>query len=193
MMLEFEVTELHRRLANLIQLGCIVETDYFSAIPRVRVEIGKLLTAWLPILTQRAGLDRSWWPMDIGEQVMILAPSGDLAQGIVLGSINQQAFPAIAQTSDVHRIQYSDGAVIEYNHTSHYLKAILPSSAKTKLISDGGIEITGDLTIKGNLVVNGDISDQHHSMQADRNIYNAHTHAGVQPGAGITATPQPTQ
>jgi len=53
----------------------------------------------------------------------VLAPGGDLNQAVVLGSLYQQAFPAIAQTADVHRIQYSDGAVIEYDRKAHQLKA----------------------------------------------------------------------
>ena len=32
--LDFEVTELHRRLSNLIRLGTIEQTDYSSDIPQ---------------------------------------------------------------------------------------------------------------------------------------------------------------
>ncbi len=79
-MVEFEITELHRRLANLVMLGKVVEADYGHVIPKLKVNIGELQTARLPMLTQRAGNDVSWWPLEVGEQVVVLSPSGDLTQ-----------------------------------------------------------------------------------------------------------------
>jgi phage baseplate assembly protein V len=114
-MFAFEITELHRRLANVVFLGKIVEADYSQTIPKLKIKIGNLQTAWLLMLTQRAGNDVSWWPLEVGEQVLVLSPSGELNQGVVLGAINQKAFAAPGNSADVHRHVYSDGAVIEYN------------------------------------------------------------------------------
>ena len=193
MTLDFEVSELYRRLANLIQLGQVIETDYLNEVPRVRVKIGELTTAWLPMMTQRAGCDRSWWPMEIGEQVLILAPGGELSQAVILGALYQQAFPTIAHTADVHQIQYSDGAVVEYDRKSHHLKASLPPGAQTELRSDGGVTIIGDVSVQGHLTVSGEVSDRYRSMQTDRQIFNTHVHAGVQSGSSVSAAPEPKQ
>jgi len=183
-MFEFEITELQRRVANAIRLARVVATDYQGAIPRVRVVIGPLTTAWLPLLTLRAGPDQAWWPVEVDEQVIVLSPNGELPQGIVLGALNQQRFPAVGQSVDVHRMTYADGAVIEYNRQTHHLQATLPSGATTTLISDGGVSIVGDVSVTGNITASGDITDHTRSMQADRAIYNRHTHPGVSRGRG---------
>jgi len=198
-MIDFEITELHRRLANIIQLGKIVETNYAEVIPKAKVEIGELKTAWLPMLVQRAGSDSSAWLLEINEQVLILSPSGDLAQGIILGSLNQQAFPSVTNESHIHRSQYKDGAVIEYDRKKHVLKAILPSGAKTEIQSDGGIKLTGDVTVIGNIKTEGDIkatgdiTDKKRSMKQDRATFNIHKHLGITPGVGSTLVPTEQQ
>lgn len=191
--IDFDISELNRRLTNIIRLGKVLDTNYTKIIPRVKIAVGDLETAWLPILTQRAGHDSTWWPLNIGEQVIVLSPSGELAQGVVLGSINQQAFPAMGNDTHQHRTQYRDGAVIEYNSKQHHLSVVLPNDATIAIVSEGGVSIQGDLIIDGDVKASGDISDHTRSMQADREIYNSHTHAGVKPGGGKTLPPQATQ
>lgn len=185
-MFEFEITELQRRLANLVRIGRIADIDYSGAIPRVRVRIDPLTTAWLPLISLRAGPDQSWWPVEINEQVIVLSPSGELNQGIVLGSICQQRFPADGDSIDVHRTTYADGAVIEYDRAAHHLHAALPAGATTALISDGGVSIVGDVTVTGNINASGDITDHTRSMENDRNLYNDHRHP---PGIPLTGVP----
>ena len=192
-MIEFEITELNRRLANLIVLGKVVEADYTQTIPKLKIKVGECRTAWLPMLCQRAGLDVSWWPLEVGEQVVVLSPSGELTQGVVLGAINQMAFPSMGHHADSHKHVYADGAVIEYNRKAHHLSAILPSGATTTLVSDGGVNITGDVVVTGNITASKDITDNTRSMQADRDIFNAHDHSGVRTGSGTTATPNQSQ
>jgi len=193
MNLAFEVTELHRRLANMVLLAKVIEADYSGSIPKAKVVVGEITSAWLPMLVSRAGNDRSWWPLEIGEQVVVLSPSGELTQGVVLGSINQQSIPANGNSADHHRITYSDGAVIEYDRKAHHLKAVLPNGASTQLISEGGVEIVGDVFVAGNITATQDIKDHTRSMQADRDIYNAHTHSGIKSGPGSTAPPNQSQ
>jgi len=73
MNLAFEVTELHRRLANMVLLAKVIEADYSGSIPKAKVVVGEITSAWLPMLVSRAGNDRSWWPLEIGEQVRVIA------------------------------------------------------------------------------------------------------------------------
>jgi len=189
----FEIAELHRRLGNLLKIGRIEKTDYSQAIPLCRVRVGDLLTGWLPMLALRAGPDNCWWPFEIGEQVVVLSPSGDPAQGIVLGAINQRSFPAQGDRPDRHRVVYADGAVIEYDRSAHHLKAVLPEGATTEIVSSGGVSIVGDVAVIGNITASGDITDHTRSMQGDRDIFNAHTHSGIRSGPGNTQTPNQQQ
>ena len=187
MNLHYEVSELHRRLANMLLLGKVIDVSFETSIPRVKVAIGDLKTTWLPMLVQRACNDVSFWPLEKGEQVLVFSPNGELTQAVVLGSINQKDSPAVGDCVDVHRTQYSDGAVIEYDRKAHCLSAVLPSGGTVKLVADGGLTITGDVKVVGNIESTKDISDQTRSMREDRDIYNQHTHGGVLSGGANTA------
>lgn len=146
------VTELERRQANIVRIGTIAEADYQRA--RVRVAIGRLRTAWLPWLTHRAAGDRSWHAPEVGEQVLVLAPSGELAAAVVIPAIYQTAHPAPADTPDLARLAFADGAVLEYDRAAHKLKAVIPGtvevSAQGDIIaitqSNATLTASGDLT-----------------------------------------------
>lgn len=152
-----EIAELKRRLDNILRKGKIEEADY--ALARVRVKSGDIVTDWLPWFTQRAGLDISWWPPTKGEQVMILSPSGDLAQGAVLPALFQSVHPACGDRSTVSRHTYKDGAVIEYDEEAHLLYGYIPGYAL--LECDRDIEAVAGQHIKvtakeGNIDVTAD-------------------------------------
>ncbi len=154
-MMDFEITELNRRLANMITLGVVAEADYEAAL--VRVQIGELLSAWLPWGVLRAGNDRTWWSPEVGEQVMVISPSGDPAQGIVLTALYQNEHPAPDNNPNIHKVIYKDGAAIEYDRENHHLKAVLPSGGTAELQADGGITIVGDITVEGAINVSKDV------------------------------------
>ncbi|UIJ38965.1 phage baseplate assembly protein V [Desulfobaculum bizertense] len=143
--MSFQISELERRLAGLIRFGTVEAADYARA--RVRVRMGEAVTDWLPWLTLRAGKDRSWWPLEPGEQVLVLSVSGDTSQGVVLGSIFQQAHPAPAASKDLDRREYSDGAVIEYDRAAHRLRANIPGDAE--LVASGDISANAGKNITG--------------------------------------------
>ena len=62
---------------KLVQIAAIVEADYEQA--KVKVKMGDIITHWLPWLTVRAHNNKTWWAPEVGEQVLLLAPSGELA------------------------------------------------------------------------------------------------------------------
>jgi len=138
------ITELERKLANVLRLGSIEHADYATA--RVRVRIGPLLTTWLPWLTSRAGGDRSWWAPEIGEQVLVLSPSGDMGQGVVMPALYSTAKPPPAGAETVHRMIYADGAIIEYDRQTHRLKADIPGNVQVIAAGDITAQATGKIT-----------------------------------------------
>lgn len=179
------VAELARRLANLIRAGRIAQADYVRA--RVRVRIGDLLTGWLPWLTHRAGGDRSWWAPEVGEQVLVLSPDGEPAQGWVLPAGFSDAAPPPANRPEVHCTIYDDGAVIEYDRAAHKLTAMIPGDVvltaqgrltaeigatvaltaegdvavkAPRLVVEAAVEINGDVKVAGNISATGSILDQ---------------------------------
>lgn len=194
-----ELSDLKRRFENTVRIGVIAETDYAEA--RVRVAIGSLHTTWLPWLTSRAGRDRTWHAPEVGEQVVVISPSGDLAQGVVLAAIFYNEYPANAAQPTVHRTIYADGAVIEYDRAAGKLSASgLRSAAITAsgdiLLKAAAITLDGPVTTTATLQSAGDISDlnsAHGSLDSLRQAYNAHTHICSGPGgvSGLTGTPIP--
>lgn len=182
--MDFEVTELDRRLSNLIRLGRIEQADY--AAGKVRVKVGENVTTWLPWLTQRAGGDVTWHAPEVGEQVVILAPSGELNQGVVLAAVFQSAYPQPVNNKDKHHVKYQDGAVVEYDRAAHHLKAVLPAGATVELVADGGISITGDITLTGTLTASVDVV----AGPSNISLIN-HKTSLVQPGSGTSGVPVP--
>ncbi|MFW5499590.1 MULTISPECIES: phage baseplate assembly protein V [unclassified Maridesulfovibrio] len=146
--------DISRRLENTLRIGKICEADYGNA--RLRVKSGDVTTGWLPWITTRAGNDISWWAPELGEQVMVLSPGGDLAQGVVLPAIYQTASPACADRPTLDRHVYEDGAIIEYDKAAHRLYGYVPGSAL--LECDHDIEaIAGHDIFVGSLEGNIDV------------------------------------
>ena len=144
-----DMTDAERRLANLVVLGQVAELDAERA--RVRVKAGPILTAWLPFTTGRAGPDVTWHAPEPGEQVVLVAPGGDLNQAVVVGSLYRQAYPAPADSAEIIRTRFKDGAVMEYDREQHHWHLSVPSGGRIVLeigpstieMSDSGIRITG--------------------------------------------------
>ncbi|MDE5063224.1 phage baseplate assembly protein V, partial [Wolbachia endosymbiont of Drosophila chauvacae] len=96
----FAISELQRKLANIVRIGLVKEVDYEKA--RVKVQIGEFLTDWLPWITSKAGKDRNWSPPDIDEQVIILSALGELSLGVVLAGIYQEKYPAPENKKEIN-------------------------------------------------------------------------------------------
>ena len=193
---EFRLVELARRLANVIRAGVIAEVD--PAAARVRVRYGEdtaALTGWLPWITPRAGGgDTVWWAPKVLEQVLLLSPSGDLGQAIVLPALFSDSNSAPSGDPDKHLTIYADGAEIAYDQAAHKLKAVLPAGATAEITAPDGVTITGDVMITGdvtieggvdasgdidsggNVAAGGNVEDSLGTMNEMRGTYNSHTH-----------------
>ena len=143
-----EMTEAERRISNVALMGQVVALDTVRA--RVRVQAGPITTGWLPFATMRAGPDRTWHPPEPGEQVLLVAPGGDLNQGVVVGSLYRAEHPAPADSEDVSRTLFKDGAVMEYDRAQHHWRLAVPAGGKIVLeigattleLSDQGARLT---------------------------------------------------
>ncbi|WP_264707174.1 phage baseplate assembly protein V [Wolbachia endosymbiont (group A) of Acrocera orbiculus] len=116
----FAISELQRKMANIVRIGVVKEIDYEKA--KVRVKIGELLTDFLPWITSRAGEERSWLPPSINEQVVILSPLGELSLGVVLAGIYQEKYPAPENKKEINSIKFQDGTRLLYDKGKHHLE-----------------------------------------------------------------------
>ena len=143
-----DMTDAERRLSNLVMLGQVAELNVERA--RVRVQAGPILTAWLPFATVRAGLDRTWHAPEPGEQVVLVAPGGDLNQAVVVGSLYRDAYPPPSDSADISRTEWQDGAALAYDRQLHHWRLSVPGGGKIVLevgpskieMSDSGIRLT---------------------------------------------------
>ncbi|CDZ93581.1 phage baseplate assembly protein V [Pseudomonas saudiphocaensis] len=176
------ITDLMRRLENLIRLGTIAAVDHQAA--RCTVKSGGLSIPNLPWLAQRAGSSSDWDPPTVGEQCILFSPSGEPAQGIVLVGLYSQQRPAPSNSANLRRRTYPDGAVIDYDHAIHMLTATLPEGGKVKLIAPDGVSIIGNVDIEGLLRASEDV------IAGDISLVN-HRTKGVTPGNGVSLEPTP--
>lgn len=150
--------DLHRRLENIIRFGTIKTIHPAKPFTTVTVTIGAITTAKLRFLTLRAGKTKTWDPPTIGEEVMVLSPSGVLEMGVAIAGFNNidNSSPSddLNQTIRV----FEDGCIFTYDISSHMLSAILPPGGKAIITADGGVTVNGDTTINGNVQVNGSIA-----------------------------------
>lgn len=203
-----DIADLSRRIENIVRLGTVAEVDHPNAL--CRVDSGGLRTGWLPWIEHRAGQTRSWDPPSVGEQALILAPSGEAAAGIVIVGLYRTAHPAPDVSATTHVIDYPDGARISYDHASGHLEvggiqtariaAAVSVTLDTPLTHCTGRLTVDDLLTYGNgiagtggqnnNVISGDFTHADGDLSSNGIVLHTHTHGGVQPGGGSTGGPQ---
>ncbi|UTO29379.1 phage baseplate assembly protein V [Bartonella harrusi] len=136
-----DITDLKRRLANMVMVGTISHVDHKNA--RYRVKSGNLISDWIPDTQARAGKTCSYEGRDVGEQVVVVASSGDLAQGVIVGSIHTDAHQA-ADKGNIHRTIYPDGTMFEYDDEQNSYSMQIKSGGKFILTIADGVSLKGD-------------------------------------------------
>lgn len=115
--------EADRRVANLIQIGKVTAVN--AGAVKARVKLGDIDSPELPVGQLRAGALSFWWMPSVGEQVVVAAPSGDIARGIIICAIFAGNAPS------------SDGGVP------------MVDLAGGKIIFNGDLEVIGDVIASG--------------------------------------------
>jgi phage baseplate assembly protein V len=158
--MNYNNTQHDRLLANLIKYGRIESVDPDEGIATVDFD-GELVPG-LTWSKPSAGKTRKWWVPSKDEQVCVLSPSGDLAQGTIAFSMEQDEFPNAGNSADYERTIYDDGTVIEYNTASNTLMIDASASSGTVIIkcntatveAETSVTIdTPNTTCTGNLTV----------------------------------------
>lgn len=189
--------EQSRLIGNLLMLGVVRELD--DAQGRVRVDADGMLTDWIPWVEQRAGPGvRSWCAPEPGEQVVLACPYGDPGQAVVIGSLHQDRFPAPADSHQVHRTQYADGSLVEYDRQTTTLTVTVGTgqvivncsraevhASESVLLDTPSVQATGDLEVSGAITAGKDISTPG-EIKAGAIGLKAHKHTAQGPTAPTT-------
>mgnify|MGYP003115292314 CR=1 FL=1 len=164
--MSFQAAEVERRGASMVRVARVVSVDPAKA--RARVSFGgETESAELPFMAMRAGAAKVWAPPAVGEQVWVLAESGDTAQGVILGAAFQQGMPAPSSAGEAVEVHLGDARLV-----------MLPGSIQ---LSVGGVSMTvsgGGVAIEGGSVTHN-----------GTNIGDDHKHSGVLSGPAKTGSP----
>lgn len=154
-----QIADIERRLLNAVRLARITAVDPSNARARVTFG-GDTESAWLQFSAGRAGGARVWAPPVVGEQVVVVCPSGDTAQGVILSSVPSDAFPAPSSDGGTYRMELPGGVSIT--------------------IAGGTVDITapGGVSINGSALTHNGV-----------NVGADHVHGGITPGGADTSVP----
>ncbi len=138
--MSFEEAETRRKQGNMLKYGTIVSVEGDRAVVSIDYGNGVITTAPIP-WSERAGKSRTWAPPAPGQQVLVAAPSGDPANGIIVASAYNAASTAPSDRLDVTRTVFGDGSEITVDESGALMTI--------KAAGDLTIECAGILTLRG--------------------------------------------
>ncbi|TEH91677.1 phage baseplate assembly protein V [Pseudomonas aeruginosa] len=178
----------HDRMLAAMILPCVVVAVDLAAA-RVRVRSGDWTSGWLRWHSLAAGKVRHWRAPSIGEQGILLSPSGGVSMGTFIPGLYGDAGTAPDNSASSETWRFDDGASLSYDWAAHRYRVELPSStvevrvgASEVRVSDGAvslkapkISLEGPVEIAGTLTVSGDILGGGSIIDTAGNS-NHHTH-----------------
>lgn len=130
---ELALPDMERRLANTVRYGTVMEVDHSKR--RVRIKSGDIESNWIPWPAGRAAAGkRRWDAPEVGEQGMMIAPGGNLAEATFIPGVYQDQHDAPVSDPNKDHTAYGDGTVVEYDRGSHTLLVDLT----------GGVSVTAN-------------------------------------------------
>ncbi|ABU70953.1 phage baseplate assembly protein V [Vibrio campbellii] len=189
---EKEITELKRRLNNMIKVGKV--SAWSDDHKRIKVKFGGNETPLIKWFSACAGDVAEYRLPSIGEQAVLLNVGGgdNSTTSIALIGVPSDQFPLPTDNPDETLRVYPDKTSVKYNHVSHKLTIDI-KSGEAEVIAPKRIKLdTPLLYVTGSIKADGDVTDHTRSMKADRVIYNGHKHESPETKAP-TSTPNKEQ
>lgn len=183
--------ETQRRLHNIATIGTVTQIDADNAL--MRLAVGDNETDWVNIPTIAAGQVRVWRCPSIGEQYLLVSPSGELANAIPVMSLYSDHNPSPSTNPNEIRIRYNDTDfcsidVANSQLTMHISK--ITNQAATSIVWDTPTAtVTGDLQVDGSIHCGKSITAANEVTASGIDL-TTHTHGGVKSGASSTGQPQ---
>ncbi|MEM8554386.1 MAG: phage baseplate assembly protein V [Pseudomonadota bacterium] len=155
-------SDVDRRIEALVNVGTVIAVDQDAAT--VRVQVGAVTTPHIPVAQVSAGAMQFWFMPSVGEQVGVLAPGGDFARAMVVGS-----FYAGNQPSN--------------NRAEPYINL-----AGGRMVIDGDLIVTGKVVFQDTLSVAGQTTCDADVVASGVSL-KTHRHGGVRSGSAQTGEP----
>ena len=90
--MSFENAEADRRIGNIVRIGKVHSVD--PATSSAIMDFGDFKSPPLQIGQLTGGAIQFWCMPSVGEQMMVMCPSGDIAQGVIYGSVYASNTPS---------------------------------------------------------------------------------------------------
>lgn len=171
------LSEQQRRLHNIATIGTVFDVNPDDQ--SMRLDVGDNQTDWLPIPALAAGQVRVWRCPSVGEQFLLVSPSGELANAIPVLSLYSNQHPSPSNDPNEIRVRYND---------TDFLSVNTQDSQLILKINDVILDVS-EATITGNLKVNGSIHSDGDTVAGSISL-KKHTHGGVAKGPASTGGPQ---
>ena len=160
---DFESSDVARNIGSLLRFGKVQSVDYENRLCRVELNAG-LVTDDVPWVHMRAGGNTCWNAPSIGEAVLLISPSGELNNSVVMPALQSNAdgsWPFRFEDLEFQwgglgdpapalwRWLFSDGALLENDPARHQFRveqvqSRIRGEEICHLMSDRLVYIDGD-------------------------------------------------
>lgn len=159
--MSFALSELDRQLSGLVIPGNVAAVDVAAA--RVRIESDGWTSNWVPWCAFAAGKARHWRAPSVGEQALLLSPSGEPDNGFALVGFYTDGFGHDGRANVVAWLM-PDGCKIEYDFAAGAVlvdgcKTVTVNAAVSVMVKATKVTLdTPEAEITGNLKIGGALS-----------------------------------
>jgi len=179
------LSEQQRRLHNIATIGTVFDVNPDDQT--MRLDVGDNQTDWLPIPALAAGQVRVWRCPSVGEQFLLVSPSGELANAIPVLSLYSNQHPSPSTDENEIRVQFNDHDYLSVKTDDSNLTLKITN---TTIISEGSITLdTPTVTMTGNLEVDESIHAKKDIIAGVISLIK-HLHGKVMGGNSTTGAPQ---
>ena len=177
------LSEQQRRLHNIATIGTVFDVNPDDQT--MRLDVGDNQTDWLPIPALAAGQVRVWRCPSVGEQFLLVSPSGELANAIPVLSLYSNQHPSPSHDPNEIRVRYNDTDFLSINTQDSQLML----KVNDVIFDVNSTTLTVDLTVNGSVQVDGNIHSDGDTVAGSISLQK-HKHGGVMGGNSTTGAPQ---
>ena len=176
------LSEQQRRLHNIATIGTVFDVNPDDQT--MRLDVGDNQTDWLPIPALAAGQVRVWRCPSVGEQFLLVSPSGELANAIPVLSLYSNQHPSPSNDPNEIRVRFNDSDFLSIKNQDSQLTLKI-----NDIVFDGDLTVTGGVDVGENVLVGGDIHSLGDIVAGSISL-KSHRHGGVQSGKSSTGAPE---
>lgn len=176
------LSEQQRRLHNIATIGTVFDVNPDDQT--MRLDVGDNQTDWLPIPALAAGQVRVWRCPSVGEQFLLVSPSGELANAIPVLSLYSNQHPSPSNDPNEIRVRFNDSDFLSIKNQDSQLTLKI-----NDIVFDGDLTVTGGVDVGENVLVGGDIHSLGDIVAGSISL-KSHTHGKVMGGNSTTGAPQ---